>query len=70
MKKFLLTIVALIFLTSESFAFDPVEIHDDRSRAEFWTSKNSNGDQILLTQDEISQINSRFQFNALKSYDD
>ena len=70
MKKIFLTIAALILLTARSFAFDPVEIHDDRSRAEFWISKNSDGEQILLTQEEISQINSRFQFNALKSYDD
>lgn len=70
MRKFLLTLVLTILLASRAFAFDSVEIHDGRTLTEFWTNRNINGESILMTAAEISQLNSRFQFNALKSYGD
>ena len=53
LKIFLILMAVVIFMSGKSFA--AIEITDERATPEYWTQIN--GDKIILTAQEISQLN-------------
>ena len=59
LKNFLLLMAVIIFMSGKSFA--AIEITDERATPEYWT--RINGDKIILTAQEISQLNFQMRMN-------
>ena len=70
MKTYFLILMAWLIFSNVAFAFDQIELHDEKSRAGYWTSKNPSGENILLTNAEILEINASMIQHDLKSYPD
>lgn len=64
LKIFLLLMAVIIFMSGKTFA--AIEVTDERATPEYWTNKNLDGDEIILSAQEISQLNS--QMRMLDNY--
>ena len=61
LKIFLLLMAVIIFMSGKTFA--AIEVTDERATPEYWTNKNLNGDEIILSAQEISQLNLQMRMN-------
>lgn len=53
----ILLIVMVILMSEKTFA--AIEIVDERATADYWTRRNLNGDEIILSAQEISRLNAQ-----------
>lgn len=57
LKIFLAILMVMIFMNEKTFA--AIEIADERATADYWTRRNLNGDEIILSAQEISRLNAQ-----------
>lgn len=57
----ILLIVVVLLMNEKTFA--AIEITDERATADYWTRKNLNGDEIILSAQEISRLNAQIRRN-------
>ncbi len=57
----ILLIVVVLLMSEKTFA--AIEIVDERATADYWTRKNLNGDEIILSAQEISRLNAQIRRN-------
>ncbi len=61
MRNILLTalLTVLFFIGTKNSCFAQMEITDGRSTPEYWLDRNADGDEIILSAEEISELNAK-----------